>query len=640
MGILGARGDHPVYLQPPAGKSLDEVAEIPGVRIFGSGVRCTWEVAEVVAELLGIPAPQPPIPLGPPSLTDAQVNHYLRKMPGLARYHELGLGSKLRDYQKVGTVYLALRSYGLNCDPPRAGKCIQALSAAVLQGARKILIVGPAQALMGWAEEAARWLDTEAVLLRGRSGHSARQFCKVCMGSGRAANATYCPACRLGNGQSNGTKILRLGDPDPDRELTAALGRAQVVIVNYELLQGQNQRNSLGIIGAREDLPGWGPTLARYHFDVAVGDEIHQLRGWGTDRNRAGQTKRERFIQVVDRIPTVWGLTGTPVFGEIKDLWGPLDAVSRGAITGPGRKWFKFTIRYANAHKGEHGWVYNGFSIYAETELPRRLIGTKIQRQRSEILAQMPPKQRIVHRIEQSATTAKALASAARNGGALDRVKITKLLGQTGAVKRDEVVANVMDQLSAGNKVIVYTLLTSSAERLHKELNKAAAKREWAPRMRQENLKTWMVHGNNVAADKRYHVARAFRDHPGAALLVATIDSMQVGLDLSGATNVHFAELHYSPAAAQQAEDRPYKPGITQGLTVEYYIVRSSIDERIEETLMPKLFAQEAAVAEPAAADMRAAFAGPEEDEDEIFARLTSAIRDGSAPDIEDIEED
>ena len=112
--------------------------------------------------------------------------------------------------------------------------------------------------------------------------------------------------------------------------------------------------------------------------------------------------------------------------------------------------------------------------------------------------------------------------------------------------------------------------------------------------------------------------------------MVATIDSMDVGQDLSGATSVHFAELHYSPAAMEQAEDRPYKPGITQGLMINYYVVQASIDEAMEALLLPKFRTQEKIAKGENAASMAEAFKGPEEDEDEIMARLCGHLSSGA----------
>ena len=136
-----------------------------------------------------------------------------------------------------------------------SGKTVSALAAAILVGARKVLIVCPALPRLGWAEEIARWVRHEAVLCEGRAAEVVRIFCRACNGTGRVANAA-CGECRLLNGQSRG---LRLIDASHGRctkhghecsscraDLEAALESARFTITNYELLSSQLEKDAAG----------------------------------------------------------------------------------------------------------------------------------------------------------------------------------------------------------------------------------------------------------------------------------------------------------------------------------------------------------------------------------------------------------
>ncbi len=568
--------------------------------------------------MLGTNCPTPP--------TEANVNlvQEVQQLPGLQRYLQLGLKGKLRTYQKEGAIFLARRAWALNCDPMRSGKSLQALAASVLTGASKTLIVCPALAKPVWADEVAKWLGEEAIMLEGRAGNYARAYCIECMNRGYTDTHRHCPGCKLKNGQANGTRILELGAPD--RDLTLAVANAKYVIVNFDLLVAQQATDDRGRKYYRDDLPGWGPFLSQFHFDLCIADESHLLRGWSTDQTKKGKTRRERFVGVTQHIPQVWALTGTPIYGFVRDLWGPLDAISKGAFTGPSRLPFDFHVRYCDGQKGEYGWIADGASIYAQTELKDRLECVKMQRPRSMILADMPAKVRTVYRVEQDDKAVKAAEKAARLGLTGNKQgRIAKLLSQTGTAKRSTVVENVLTEMAAGDKVVVFTMLRKNAEGIANELRRKLKKsREWSARMRQVKAEMWCAHGD-TPSQTRFAAARAFREHNGAAVFVTTIDAMQVAVSLKGATSVHFADLHWNPAAMLQAEDRPYEVG-TRGLNIVYYVMKGTIDEHVEAVVLPKFKTQESVVGEEGAADVRSTFAGQKETLDQILDRLTAHL--------------
>jgi hypothetical protein len=199
---FGRRGNRPVFISSQVDWERQRtITDVPGVLAVPGGFRCTWDVAWAVAALLKVEAPTPPLS------TEEEYNDALANLPGIDRYRELELNKRLREYQITGAGFLALRSWAMLCDPMRAGKTLTALTGSVLVDTQKTLVVCPALPKLGWAEEIAKWVDEEAVILEGRAGKVARRFCKTCMGRGRMDGA-YCEACKLKNGQSNGLKLF------------------------------------------------------------------------------------------------------------------------------------------------------------------------------------------------------------------------------------------------------------------------------------------------------------------------------------------------------------------------------------------------------------------------------------------------
>lgn len=637
MSPFGARGERPVFFAVTLPwPRIRELTSIPGIARAPGGLACTWDIALMLAAYLGTPCPRSPLE---DALTDDELKAEAAALPGLERYRRLELPAKLRPYQKEGALFLARRAYAMNCDPMRAGKSAMALAASVLVDAKKTLVIAPAIAKYVWAEQAALWLKEEALILEGRAGDLAKRYCKVCDARGKIKGTDgeliTCTACRMRNGQANGYKtfdtyvwewdengkltcecpkhrdemshdfmISPLVCPLCVNELHAAIGAASIVVCNYDILISQKNADAAGKLFSVEHLQGWAPVLAAHKFDLAILDESHLIRGFSTDSARKGQTRRERVCEVTENIPIAWALTGTPIFGFVRDLWGQLDCVSKGALTGNGvndRLPFTFHAHFCEGQKDDYGWRADGRSIYADTELPQRLAVFKIQRPRSLILSQMPPKTRQVVRIDAGEVGAK------KPRGANDEARLANLLKKTFDAKVDYVTENVISELGEGNKCVVFVFLRESAEKMGKAVEAACKKADVKTRMREVDAKIWTVHGD-TSPQGRFEMARAFREHPKAGAFIATIDSVQVAISLKGATSVHFADLHWQPAALLQAEDRPYEVGTT-GLSILYYIVRGSVDEHIEAIVLPKVKTLADIVNEKGADELRNALA-------------------------------
>ena len=385
-------------------------------------------------------------------------------------------------------------------------------------------------------------------------------------------------------------------------DVHAAIEASRWVIVNYDILTGQVDEDAVGRSVRRDDLPGWVDVLLAHQWWVAIGDESHLLRGRPTQgRKRRGMTRREKFKAAVAAVPRVWLATGTPIFGFVRDLWGQLDACSAGLWSSAAwdGKWYDFDEAYCCGAHGRYGWRADGRSLRADNELVRRLRGNGrpedapvlLKRPRSLILADMPKKQRQWVRLDAPVGHAMGGVWASLLSGDESQASgsFKTAAEQTFAVKVDAVVDNVLGQLAEGAGAVVFTYHRAHAEKMRDALRVAMEGKEWGHVMRARRAELWLAHGG-MGDETRVALCAGFRKHVEhhAGVFVATIDSVGVAVSLFGATSVHFVDLHWSPAALFQAEDRPYAPGV-KGLTIIYYVVRGSVDEHVEAVVTPKI---------------------------------------------------
>ena len=349
------------------------------------------------------------------------------------------------------------------------------------------------------------------------------------------------------------------------------------------------------------------------------------------------KNRQERIGELMDPVPNVIAVTGTPIYGRVAHLYPIWDIISKGLA---GRPFFDFDVRYTGAHKGEHGWVNSGRTAWADTELKYRMKIWTLRRSRAEIMPNMPPKQRQVIRIDVPQSELRVTAAKA----ALDpdglKSHFTRRLAATFQAKLPTVISNVVAELlespnvadidaeNPPRKVAIVAFLRSNAEAAGGALREALAARDHANRAREVNAKLFIVHGG-IDEQTRFNMARAFREHPGAAAWIATMDAIPGAISLKGAQTVHFAELHYSPSLMLQVEDRSYERGIDR-LALLYYVARGTSDESGEAKLLPKMQTLEKMMDEEGAVDFQSAFAAHIDRETlgELADRLTAHLED------------
>lgn len=342
--------------------------------------------------------------------------------------------------------------------------------------------------------------------------------------------------------------------------------QSRYVIGNYDILYGARRRDASGKLHDVAKLPGWAPWLCN-RFMIVIVDEIHLLRGRDSRRAKAIQ-------KVCWGVPVVWGLTGTMMPNHVRDLWAQIDLITAGLH---GRYW-TWCEKYTGAHQGKYGWVDTGQDNL--DELARRLSFFTLGRSLDTVGLQLPEKRREVYKVDVE-ISAPTVADAEE---ALKRQKVVAgALRATARAKRPVAIAQAVEAVQAGQKVIVYTYLREQCEAVAKGVKDKLG----------DDARVFCVHGEQTS-DVRDAQALEFRNAAGPAAFVATIDSVGIAISLVGATLVIFADLMYEPHKLLQAEFRPYRHGAKLHVLVRYLIATGTIDEALADAVIGKLATIEA----------------------------------------------
>ena len=233
-----------------------------------------------------------------------------------------------------------------------------------------------------------------------------------------------------------------------------------------------------------------------------------------------------------------------------------------------------------------------------------------VRRKKSEVLQQLPAKQRVVVPLElanraeyrrlendtakwlreqaesdarfldtlngltederEAAVRERGRATEQRTRHAQALVRIGKLTLLAARGKTDAAIEWISTILDADEKLVVFCRHLEIGDRLHAAFPTAA-------------LAT-----GRLGADRRNEEIRRFQEDSECRLIVCSIDAAGVGVTLTSASNVAFVEMAWTPAAHDQAEDRVHRIGQREAVTAWYLLAADTIDEQIADAVERK----------------------------------------------------
>jgi SNF2 family DNA or RNA helicase len=441
-------------------------------------------------------------------------------------------------FQKAGIVYGSNREVTIIGDEMGLGKTIQALGIVNAdQTVKSVLVICPASLRLNWQREAERWLVRPMSI--------------------GIANQTF---------------------PETD-----------LVIINYDILRKHRE------------------ALRSRTWDLLVVDECHYLKNPKTIRTIEVLGKWHRDPQLaLSPIPARRRLylTGTPIVNRPIELWPILHSTGRPEW----RNWRAYVERFCDGEQTRWGWDVKGASNLGELqEILRSTI--MVRRLKKDVLTDLPAKRRQVielpangaldvvrsenaawrqrEAVLEALQTAVELAKASedqadyeaavqalREGYMVAFTEMSALRHETARAKVPYVVEHVLEAVDSSGKVVLFGH--------HKDVLHAIN-----DGLREGGIETVLLTGDMTAVERQESVDR-FQTDDDVKVFIGTIGAAGVGITLTAASHVVFAELDWVPGNMSQAEDRCHRIGQSESVLVQHLVLEDSLDARIAKTIVEK----------------------------------------------------
>ncbi|XP_027631115.1 LOW QUALITY PROTEIN: SWI/SNF-related matrix-associated actin-dependent regulator of chromatin subfamily A-like protein 1 [Tupaia chinensis] len=307
-------------------------------------------------------------------------------------------------------------------------------------------------------------------------------------------------------------------------------------------------------------------------FKVVIIDESHFLKNLKTARCRAAMP----ILKVAKRVIL---LSGTPAMSRPAELYSQIIAVKPTFFP----QFHAFGLRYCDAKRLSWGWDYSGSSNLGELKLLLEE-AVMLRRLKSDVLSQLPAKQRkmvVVAPGRISASVRAALDTAAKEM-TTDKTKkqqkeaLILFFNRTAEAKIPSVIEYILDLLESGReKFLVFAHHKVVLDAITKALEK-------------KHVQHIRIDGSTSSAD-REDLCQQFQLSERHAVAVLSITAANMGLTLSSADLVVFAELFWNPGVLMQAEDRVHRIGQTSSVGIHYLVARGTADDYLWPMIQEKI---------------------------------------------------
>jgi SWI/SNF-related matrix-associated actin-dependent regulator 1 of chromatin subfamily A len=326
-------------------------------------------------------------------------------------------------------------------------------------------------------------------------------------------------------------------------------------------------------------LPAHHGELRAVQWDLIICDECHALKNETTGRTQqvfGGGRKRLAPLRAKR-----WAfLTGTPILNKPRELWPLLKSIDP---TGLGADKDKFAKRYCQAFWMEgRGLWWDGAGNLEELQAYMRS-KFMIRRLKADVLKDLPAKRRQVIVLEPDKSLAGDLKKelktyeehaselAGKDPIALNFEGLSEIRKEIALKKVPYVVEHLKEVLNEQDKVVVFGH--------HHEVTDALAAAFGS---------TSVVVDGRVPNEERQRAVDRFQSDSTCKIFIGGIQSAGVGLTLTAASTVVFAELDWVPGNMSQAEDRCHRIGQKEQVLVQHIVLANSLDERMAETIIKK----------------------------------------------------
>ncbi len=325
---------------------------------------------------------------------------------------------------------------------------------------------------------------------------------------------------------------------------------------------------------------------------ICVIDEAQNIKNPNTQ-----QTKAIKSVPAFNKI----ALTGTPIENKLTDYWSIFDFVNKGYLSTLDNFKTKYVFRIERL---EETTTLENFKTITKPFVLRRL------KTDDNIKDELPDK--IVNEIFCSLTKKQILLYNAIMEGIFEDLE-----GKTG-IERRGIILNIITGLKqacnhpaqylrsdnpkineSGKMELLITILENILDVNEKVIifTQYAKMGEIIQKLVSKKLKTdvLFLHGS-LTQETRSEVISTFQEDEKHKILVATLKTGGVGLNLTAAQNVIHYDLWWNPSIENQATDRVHRIGQEKDVMVYRFITKGTLEEVIDEMSKNKLNLAEKAI--------------------------------------------
>ncbi|KAL2456955.1 chromatin remodeling factor18 [Forsythia ovata] len=319
--------------------------------------------------------------------------------------------------------------------------------------------------------------------------------------------------------------------------------------------------------------------LMASEFKVVIADESHFLKNAQAKRTNAS-------LPILQKAQYVMLLSGTPALSRPIELFKQLEALYPDA--------YKNVHEYGNRYcKGGVFGVYQGASNHEELHNLMKAT-VMIRRLKKDVLSELPVKRRQqvfldlgekemrkINALFRELEVIKRKIKSSQSKGEAESLKFTEknLINKIYTDSAEAKIPAVMDYMGtlieAGCKFLIFAHHQPMIDSIHQFLLK-------------KKVGCIRIDGSTPAASRQALVTD-FQEKDSIKAAVLSIKAGGVGLTLTAASTVIFAELSWTPGDVIQAEDRAHRIGQVSSVNVYYLLANDTVDDIIWDVIQSKL---------------------------------------------------
>jgi len=499
-------------------------------------------------------------------LTHLSSNYFASKAEDSGMDIPAPLGLSYLPYQKAGIAF-GLKNPGvLIADEPGLGKTIQAIGIINADPTMQhVLVVCPASLKNNWYRELKKWLlprdHAHGKLpddLQWRSQvNQSRYTWSYDKKTGDVCHETI----------DLTPPVVVISGMCQDKAAAQKLFNTAIVVINYDLLVS------------------YIDIILQCNWDMVIADECHVLRNPETQRTQNLIGDAENAMPPIPATRRVF-LTGTPILNKAKDVWALVSYLNPSIWS----SYEDFAERFCQKDKGASGANDSGSSNLGE--LQKMLRGTvMIRRLKRDVLGELLPKRRHIVKLEHNSPhIGMLLAEEARIMGlGNDWEQYSYTLEQLQNTQKARLAETSRIRHAIALAKVPYVIKYIEAELMRVEKIVIFAHHQDVVEQIAQYFKAVAVSftGQSSATAKQDAVDR-FQTDPEVRICVASILAAGVGITLTAANTVIFAELDWTGANVTQAEDRCHRIGQKRQVEVVHLILEKSIDMHLAQKIVEK----------------------------------------------------